>query len=98
MRRFGITVAVAAGLLALGCQKGGDTGVAERLDSIDKRLASIEEKIAKGGGGPRGAQRPQRPKRPRPNPADVYAVPIEGAAFKGAKHAKITVVEAFEFA
>jgi hypothetical protein len=88
---------VAAGLLALGCQKGGDTGVAERLDSIDKRLASIEEKLAKGA-GPRGAQRPQRPQRPRPNPNDVYAVPIEGAAWKGAKDAKITVVEAFEFA
>jgi len=97
MRRIGIIAAVATGLLALGCQKAGDSGVAERLDSIDKRLASIEGKLESGGARP-GAARPKRPQRPRPNPKDVYAVPVEGAAFKGAKHAKITVVEAFEFA
>jgi hypothetical protein len=38
------------------------------------------------------------PQRPRPNPADTYAVPIAGAPAKGAEHAKITIVEAFEFA
>ena len=95
MRRFGI-IAVGASLLALGCQQANNQDLTERLDAIDKKLSSIEEKIGKGGvPGKRGAQRPQRP---RPNPKDVYAVPIEGAAYKGAKHAKITVVEAFEFA
>jgi len=86
----------ALSLLALGCQQQSSQGLAERLESIDKRLSSIEEKLDKGIPSRRGAQ--QRPSRPTPNPNDVYAVPIEGAAFKGAKNAKITVVEAFEFA
>jgi len=73
-----ITAVSAMSLLALGCQKAGDSGVAEKLDSIDKRLASIEAKLEKGGAPSAG--RPKRPRRPRPNPKDVYAVPIEGAA------------------
>ena len=95
MRRIGIIAISALSLLALGCQQQANQGLGERLDSIDKRLSSIEEKLEKGVPSRRGAQKPSRP---RPNPKDVYAVPIEGAAFKGAKNAKITVVEAFEFA
>lgn len=85
----------ALSLLALGCQQQSSQGLAERLESIDKRLSSIEENLEKGVPSRRGAQPPSRP---TPNPNDVYAVPIEGSAFKGAKNAKITVVEAFEFA
>lgn len=95
MKRLGIIAVSALSLLALGCQQANNQDLTERLDAIDKKLSSIEEKIGKAGPPQRGAKRPQRP---RPNPKDVYAVPIEGSAFKGAKHAKITVVEAFEFA
>jgi len=97
MRRLGIITTAAVSLLAIGCQQSNSSGLAEKLDSIDKRLAAIEAKLEKGVPAGRG-QGKQRPKRPRPNPKDVYAVPVEGAAFTGAKNAKITVVEAFEFA
>lgn len=98
MRRLGIITVATVSLLALGCQKTGSAGLEEKLDSIDKRLASIEAKLEKGVPAAAGQRGAQRPSRPRPNPQDVYAVPIEGAAYKGAKNAKITVVEAFEFA
>ena len=57
-------------------------------------MDTLTEMVKKGG----GAKGPQRPQRPRPNPKDVYAVNIDGAPFKGAKDAKVTVVKAFEFA
>ncbi len=98
MRRYGIITAAAVSLLALGCQKTGSAGLEEKLESIDKRLSGIEAKLEKGVPAAAGKRGAKRPSRPRPNPKDVYSVPIEGAAYVGAKHAKITVVEAFEFA
>ena len=81
------------------CQRpataGGDnTEVVQKLDEISKKLASLEEKIEKGA----ETSKRDRPKRPRPNPNDVYSVPVGDSPYKGAEHAKITVVEAFEFA
>lgn len=94
-----LTAALSVPMFLFGCQKS-DTKTKEALQKIDKRLAAIEGAIAKGGapGAARGrnARRPQRP--PGPNPATTYSVPIDGAAVVGPKHAKITVVEAFEFA
>lgn len=84
------------GLAMMGCTRDDDS-IKEKLESIDKRLEGIERAIARGGvgSGRRGAQR-QRPRGP--DPKTVYSVPIEGAAWEGASDAKITVVEAFEFA
>ena len=90
-----MTTAVAA-LVVLGCTRDDDS-LKEKLESIDKRLEGIERAIARGGGA--GAARGQQPQQPPgPDPAAVYAVPIEGAAYEGATNAKITVIEAFEFA
>ena len=91
------------GLLAIGivgCQKADDA-VVKKLDEISKKLDkldAIEQKLAGGGAARPAAARPQGPQPGRPDPAAVYSVPIEGAPFKGAKNAKITIVEAFEFA
>jgi hypothetical protein len=92
-------------LLALpmiGCQKQ-DEDTAKKLGEIDKRLARIETAIKSGRVGAPGAargrnarRRPQRP--PGPNPNTVYSVPLGDSATIGPKHAKVTVVEAFEFA
>ena len=96
MNRVGAIVASAiVGLAVMGCTRDDDS-VKEKLESIDKRLEGIERALARGAGaaGRRGGQ--QQPRGP--DPATVYSVPIEGAAWEGTNDAKITVVEAFEFA
>jgi hypothetical protein len=79
----------------MACERVDTASTAKKLDEIDNRLAKIEQLMERGGGAP-GAAVPQRP--PGPDASEVYAVPIEGAAYKGPAHAKVTVVEAFEFA
>ena len=43
-----------------------------------------------------GGKRPQRPNRP--DPKTVYSVPVDGDAYDGPKLAKVTIVEASDFA
>ena len=87
---------------APGCQKD-DKSMEAALKRNDDRLAKIETTLETGvparagaAGAAAGNQRRGRP--PGPDPQAVYSVPIDGAPFKGVKDAKITVVEAFEFA
>jgi hypothetical protein len=83
---------VAGGVSLFACQPVADEGVNKKLDEISKKLDAIEKKIGTGAA-------PQRPQQPAgPDPMAVYSVPIEGAAWSGAKNAKVTVVAAFEFA
>ena len=95
MRRFKFLLFAAVGLA--GCQRD-DTKVSEKLDQIAQRLDGIEKQLASGAGA-RGAagQRGQGGERKRPDPSKVYAVPATGPA-DGPKDAKVTIVEAFEFA
>ncbi|HET6611711.1 MAG TPA: DsbA family protein [Kofleriaceae bacterium] len=87
-------VALAAALVSVAaCQRNSDP-IAEKLDKIDQRLANIEKAMASGG----GAHAPQRPQRPRPQPNEVYAVPVKGSPINGPATAKVTIVEAFDFA
>jgi protein-disulfide isomerase len=98
MKRLGFLLLSTMALGSLiGCQRD-DTAVKEKLDQIDQRLAGIEQSLKSGAGAARGAAQPQRPQRPRPNPADVYAIPIGDSPIEGPPTAKITIVEAFEFA
>ncbi len=82
----------------LGCQRD-DSAVMAELKKMNETLSEIK-KNTEGGGGRAGAaaKRPQRPQRPRPKPGDTYSVPVAGSPFKGAAAAKVTIVEAFEFA
>lgn len=101
--RFLLLGAAVLALSAFGCQKD-DKSVEKALASIDKRLTAIEGKLAAGvptraGAAPAGAPPGRAAPRPgQPDPSTVYAVPISGSPFMGAEHAKITIVEAFEFA
>lgn len=98
MFRAAILVMSASLLATPGCQKD-DSSTATALKRIDDRLQKIEERLARGGPAgqvPGNRQARQRP--PGPDPSKVYSVPIDGAPFKGAANAKITVVKAFEFA
>ena len=80
-----------------------------RLDAVDERLGQLEDGV---GGmykalaamaqaldelGERGEVVP--PPRPEgPDPSVVYSIPIAGDPWKGAKDARVTIVEAGEFA
>jgi hypothetical protein len=93
MMRMGLFFLSALAMLLPGCQRD-DTKLGAKLDQIIKQNEDILEAVKKGGGGGRG----DRPRRPRPSPTEVYAVPLEGAAWVGNENAKVTIVEAFEFA
>lgn len=96
MMRIGLFFLSALGLLLPGCTRE-DNKLAGKLDQIIKQNDEILDQLKKGGGPGRGGGR-DRPQRPRPTPSEVYAVPIEGAAWVGNEQAKVTIVEAFEFA
>ncbi|TPV95576.1 MAG: DsbA family protein [Myxococcales bacterium FL481] len=62
--------------------------IEERLDKIEKGLKAVEKSAAKS----------KRPSRPRPDPKTVYSVPLGNSAYSGPEHAKVTIVEVFEYA
>src|SRR6187401_664581 len=81
-------------LFAVACQKEDPkmNEVLSRLEKIDQRLEGIEKR---GVGGAAAA----RPERKRPDPSLTYQVPVESTdVVKGAKHAKVTIVEGFDYA
>jgi protein-disulfide isomerase len=79
------------------CETAQSNNVETKLDDIVARLDKMEKDLqARPAGAARGQQQRQRPAEP--DPTKVYAVPIEGAPNKGPEHAKVTLVEAFEFA
>jgi hypothetical protein len=95
MKRTGLFLLSAVAVF--GCQRDDAPlrkEVAELKAGQDEILKAIKS-MPKAGPA---AARPQRPQRPRPDANSVYSVSINGAPFKGAKDAKVTVVEAFEFA
>lgn len=98
MKRIGIFVL--SSLAVMGCQRDNDVPLRKEVEALKKGQKDILAAIKAQPAARPGAARPQaaRPQRPRPNPSAVYSVDINGAPFKGAKDAKVTIVEAFEFA
>src|SRR5688572_13780441 len=96
LTRWTAAAGVALLALAAGCQKE-DAATKERLDKILTRLDDLEKKIDRVGTG-RGAAAPQGPQPGRPDPTAVYSVPVDGNPTKGPATAKVTIVEAAEFA
>lgn len=97
MTRLGPWI-VSLSVLLLGCTRD-DSKMAEKLDQMIKKQDQILTLLEKGG-GPAAARNAaaQRPQRARPASTEVYAVPVDGAPSVGPKDAKVTIVEAFEFA
>jgi len=94
--RLGLSFLSILSLLLPGCAvERDDSKIAEKLDQLIKKQDQIISMLERGAGRGAGAGRSQRA---RPAPTEVYAVPIEGAAWVGNKDAKVTIVEAFEFA
>lgn len=95
MTRLSALLAIA--ILAGGCpkpQKSADGPSAKqveelgkRVDTLDARLAKIETLLAGALDEPA-----------EPDPSAVYSVPIDGDPYKGVEHARITLIEGFEFA
>lgn len=71
----------------------------ERVDRLAERLDQQAEAAHRAdAAADRAAVGAGRQARPGPDAAAVYAVPIAGAPFRGAKSAPVTVVRSFEFA
>jgi protein-disulfide isomerase len=93
---------IASGLLAScvgswACQPKNDE-LDKKLDAISNKIDELNKKVAQGAGRPQQPQQPMPQMPPEPNPTAIYAVPIDGAPVLGPKNAKVTIVEAFDFA
>jgi hypothetical protein len=83
--KYWIMAGLAVGGLA--CGKANE----QKLDEIVARLDRIEKKLE--------SPRPLRPPTPaEPDTKTVYSVPIDGDPFIGPAAAKVTIVEATDFA
>ena len=87
----------AAFLPLAACQNDTNKNLNDRMERIEKKLDAI---IAQGGrgGGAAGAAAQPRPSRPEPDRAKTYAIPVDGNAFAGPADAKVTLVEAADYA
>lgn len=95
MKRTGLLLLSAVAVI--GCQRD-DSSLREEIADLKAGQKDILAALKKMPAARPGANRPQRPQRPRPKPEAVYSVNIKGAPFIGVKDAKVTIVEAFEFA
>ena len=88
--RLKFVLAGALLLAAAACGKRDEE--MKKLDDVVSRLERIEKKLDT----PSRPNLPQRP--PEPDTKTVYAVPIDGDPFVGPEVAKVTLVEASDFA
>lgn len=69
-----------------------DNGLEERVDALENRIEAIEKRPA-----PKPVQQRAQPRRP--DPSQVYYLPVgDDDPYRGAAEAKVTIVEAYEFA
>jgi protein-disulfide isomerase len=97
-----LCASLTAAVGAAACQQSDPT-VQYKLDQINQKLEAIDHKLGAPGAVGAGAvaQRPAAPApppRPQADPAAVYSVPIGDAPVKGPATAKVTIVEAADFA
>lgn len=96
MKRIGYLFLGLCTMAAVAACEAQGRNVDAKLDDIVARLDKLEKDLQARPAAGRGM--PQQRQRMEPDPTKVYAVPIEGAPAKGPEHAKVTLVEAFEFA
>lgn len=83
--------ALVAGLTLMACQMQVDEATKKKLDEISTKLDALDKKVGQGA-------RPMPQQPAGPDPSTVYSVAVDGSAYDGPQHAKVTIVEAFEFA
>lgn len=89
-------VLLLAALMPLAACQADQKNMNDRMERIEKKLDAL---IATGGarGAQPGAQQP-RPQRPEPDRSKTYAVSVEGDPIEGPMDAKVTLIEAFDYA
>jgi hypothetical protein len=106
MRRLGLVFLSALGLALPGCTRDGEgsSQLGEKLDMMIKKQEETNQLLkdmGKGGGiragGAAARGGAEGGERKRPEPGETYAVNNVGPSH-GPKDAKVTIVEAFEFA
>jgi hypothetical protein len=70
--------------------------LAERVERIEKTTSSLDEIIRAAVGA--APAEPEEAEPRRPDSTTVFSVAIDGAPVRGAKTAKVTIVEGAEFA
>ena len=90
-------VLLLAAVLPLAACQADQKNQNDRMERIEKKLDALIASGGAGRGGAAGAAAP-RPSRPEPDRAKTYAVSIDGDAFEGPADAKVTVIEAFDYA
>jgi protein-disulfide isomerase len=101
MSKIRSSFALIAALLSLAplasCTRK-DEETQKKIDLLIAKVDGLDKKLA-AGGPMRAANAAAPPQRKRPDPAVTYYLPVSASdSVKGAKAAKVTVVEAFEFA
>jgi outer membrane murein-binding lipoprotein Lpp len=89
MKLFTILLAT----LALAACQNDTKNLNDKIDKLDKKIDAL---LAQRGNNPGAAQ--QRPARTEPDRSKTYAVSVENDPFEGPADAKITVIEAFDYA
>jgi protein-disulfide isomerase len=75
----------------------------ERVDALEKKVDALTAKLdamtaAQQAAAARPAAPPAYQRRPEPDPADVYAVPVDGDPAEGPANALVTIVEGSDYA
>lgn len=96
-----VATTAATALVITACQRA-DEDAMKKQDQILAKLEQLEKKVDGIAARPAGpvAGQPGQPgaRPPGPDPNTVYSVDITGDAYKGPEFAKVTIVEAAEFA
>ncbi len=87
-------VSILLAVLALAACQNDTKNLNDKIDKLDKKLDALIAQGGRGGGQP-GAQRPSRPE---PDRAKTYAVSVENDPYIGPADAKVTLIEAFDYA
>jgi hypothetical protein len=97
---MGWTIFVLSGALigASACNRDSDAVMA-KINETHERLDSIEQKLDALGRAGGARANANRNRRRGPEPGVLYAVPVnDNDAYRGGKNAKVTIVDAFEYA
>jgi hypothetical protein len=89
-------VLLLAALMPVAACQADQKNLNDRMERIEKKLDALIASGGARGGGPGAA--PQRPQRPEPDRSKTYAVSVENDPIEGPADAKVTLIEAFDYA